>query len=90
MTGVELIAEERQRQVDVEGWTEKHDDLHTNGQIAEAARCYLEGRNTAASRMIVGWPWLEKWWKPSKDPVRNLVKAGALIAAEIDRIQRLR
>jgi hypothetical protein len=89
MTGVELIAEERQRQVDVEGWTEKHDDLHTSGQIAEAARCYLEGRNPAASRMIVGWPWLEKWWKPSKDPVRNLVKAGALIAAEIDRLQRL-
>ena len=29
-----------------------------------------------------------EWWKPSIDPVRNLAKAGALIAAEIDRLQR--
>ena len=34
------------------------------------------------------WPWSDKWWKPSDDPVRNLVKAGALLAAEIDRLQR--
>lgn len=33
------------------------------------------------------WPWDESWWKP-EDPIRNLVKAGALIAAEIDRLQR--
>ena len=31
------------------------------------------------------WPWPPEFWKPSDDPVRNLVKAGALIAAEIDR-----
>jgi len=34
------------------------------------------------------WPWDERDWKPSDDPERNLVKAGALIAAEIDRLQR--
>lgn len=34
------------------------------------------------------WPWDVSWWKPSDDPVENLVKAGALIAAEIDRLQR--
>lgn len=32
------------------------------------------------------WPWSAESWKPSPDPVRNLVKAGALIAAEIDRL----
>lgn len=31
------------------------------------------------------WPWEEADWSPSNDPLRNLVKAGALIAAEIDR-----
>lgn len=36
------------------------------------------------------WPWHSSWWKPSDDPIRNLVKAGALIAAEIDRLQRQR
>lgn len=35
------------------------------------------------------FPWAEEWWKPSDDPIRNLVKAGALIAAEIDRLLRL-
>lgn len=34
------------------------------------------------------WPWEASWWKPSPDPTRNLAKAGALIAAEIDRLQR--
>jgi hypothetical protein len=33
------------------------------------------------------WPWNDDDWKPSPDPIRNLVKAGALIAAEIDRLQ---
>lgn len=35
-----------------------------------------------------GWPWPDDWWRPSDDPIRNLEKAGALIAAEIDRLQR--
>lgn len=44
-----------------------------------------------------GWPWWSDGqtgppqvigWSPSHDPIRNLVKAGALIAAEIDRLQR--
>lgn len=35
------------------------------------------------------WPWDAEWWKPvPQDRVRELVKAGALIAAEIDRLQR--
>ncbi len=36
------------------------------------------------------WPWGKSWWKPSDDPIRDLEKAGALIAAEIDRRLRLR
>lgn len=35
------------------------------------------------------WPWDCRWWKPTpNDRIRELVKAGALIAAEIDRLQR--
>lgn len=40
------------------------------------------------SRLPTWWPWDESWWRPSDDPIRNLEKAGALIAAEIDRLQR--
>jgi hypothetical protein len=35
------------------------------------------------------WPWEPEWDKRgSGDRMRDLVKAGALIAAEIDRLQR--
>lgn len=32
------------------------------------------------------WPWSAAAFKPSIDPLRNLEKAGALLAAEIDRV----
>jgi hypothetical protein len=34
------------------------------------------------------WPWDDRQLKLSDDPIRNLVKAGALIVAEIERLQR--
>jgi hypothetical protein len=34
------------------------------------------------------WLWGEEWFKPSRSRIRELVKAGALIAAEIDRLKR--
>ena len=93
-TGIELIAAERERQITAEGWTPEHDAEHTDGALAEAAICYANTAsaqvrgNCAAKLMDDQWPWMPEWWKPSEDPVRNLVKAAALIAAEIDRIQR--
>jgi hypothetical protein len=32
------------------------------------------------------WPWDSKWWKPG-ERIRELEKAGALIAAEIARLE---
>jgi hypothetical protein len=98
-TGIELIAEERARQMQREGWTPDHDDGHYGKEMAEAAVAYLmfygEQRGNAQvpahiSDMILArhWPWGRTWWKP-KDELRNLVRAGALIAAEIDRLERL-
>jgi hypothetical protein len=77
------VIDERQRQKDVEGWTPEHDDDHANGEMARAAACYAIGR-----RVRTFWPWSEKWWKP-KDRRRDLVRAGALIIAEIERFDRL-
>lgn len=95
MTGAEMIAAERERQVTEEGWTPQHDDEHRNGELAMAAACYAAeaGMRPTHSHMRAapvasGWPWEQQWWKPTGDPVRDLVKAGALIAAEIDRLQR--
>jgi hypothetical protein len=92
MNGAELIAAERQRQIDVEGWTPEHDDLHSAGELQQAARCYMSSRAGTyfLDHVPSSWPWDYDWWKPSDDPIRNLTKAGALIAAEIDRLNRLR
>lgn len=91
--GVSLIAQERQRQIEVENWTPEHDDEHQYGELSKAAAVYtLLG--TDAHTAIDGepersaWPWAGSWFKPTTR-LRDLVKAGALIAAEIDRIQRL-
>jgi hypothetical protein len=36
------------------------------------------------------WPFFTRPWKPTPDNrIRELEKAGALIAAEIDRLQRM-
>jgi hypothetical protein len=100
-TGVELIAAERQRQIDQEGWTPEHDDQHRAGELGQAAACYADpGRETrprwvegisgrmARAAIPLRWPWEYGSWKPTPDDrLRELVKAGALIAAEIDRLQ---
>ncbi len=91
-TGIELIAEERERQISQEGWTAEHDDHHDNHEIALAAAAYaVPLRNDLIEVRKFLWPWSESSfkWTPSQR-VRELSKAGALIAAEIDRISRLR
>lgn len=85
MTGIELIANERQRQVEVEGWTLGHDDEHDLEQLVDAAEAYLCWDDVPKP---MAWPWDEESWKPTTR-IQNLAKAGALIAAEIDRLQRL-
>jgi hypothetical protein len=100
------IMAERLRQVDAEGWTEEHDDQHTDGELALAAGCYAiqatrEGWSSVDTfynsdrhpRIPRYWPWLEAdssapSWKPGEER-RDLIKAAALIVAEIERIDRL-
>lgn len=88
MSGVARIAAERARQILVEGWSIEHDRKHGLTELAGAACCYtLATLETDIDPLLVAglWPWAIDWWKPST-PVRNLEKAGALIAAEIDRL----
>lgn len=94
------IIAERRRQVEVEGWTREHDDEHIDGSMAIAASCYAAPPHMRDIRPgeIVGytvigpkprmWPWSAHWWKP-KDRRRDLVRAAALIVAEIERLDRL-
>lgn len=84
------VLAERERHKTVEGWTEAHDDTHVEGDMARAAACYaLVAANYPADDRVIHrfWPWLDAWWKPT-NPRRDLVKAGALIIAEIERLDR--
>ena len=87
ISGAAMIAAERQRQIVGEGWTPEHDDKHTMAELAYAAACYI--LSTSSVNVNRFWPrrWATKWWKPSTR-IRDLTKAGALIAAEIDRLRR--
>lgn len=104
--GAALIAAERQRQINEEGYLPHHDLFHDDLSLMKAADEYLsvaeyvakyghpitcedwlnieDDHGFQASR----WPWAAEHFKPAPEPIRNLVKAGALIAAEIDRLQR--
>lgn len=108
MSGAERIAAERARQVAEEGYDKRHDNEHTDGELARAAACYAMPERLYVQRIFADqvnfcdpWPWdirLDK--RPYKargnvvDPeaanraerIDLLTKAGALIAAEIDRL----
>jgi hypothetical protein len=100
--GAALIAAERLRQVGVEGHDDQHDDEHYAGELSTAAITYAVHAWWQLTDPATGWTpnqveeiELEQWWpwdagdfKPSADPIRNLERAGALIAAEIDRLLR--
>lgn len=94
--GAGLIAIERNRQITEENWDDGHDDEHDQGQMADAAACYaINPRNREMAKWHptrgrpAHWPWDDEWWKPCPDDrIHELVKAGALIAAEIDRLLR--
>lgn len=88
MTGIALIAQERAEQITKHGYTRDNDKLHTNGQLAEAAIYAING----------DYETYPKDWNPDfkdkigglgKTYIQRLAVAGALIAAEIDRMQNI-
>lgn len=97
MSATNMIVDERRRQIDDEGWTPEHDDQHRCGEMAVAAACYAA--HSARRNFYAGigeyrkappppdWPWDAQWWKP-KNPTRDLIRAAALCAAEIERLER--
>jgi hypothetical protein len=93
---IDDVISERIRQEDEEGWTHEHDDQHDSGELASAAAAYClypikdPGRLSYEDigSIPAEWPWDQGWWKP-KDRRRDLVRAAALIIAEIERLDRM-
>lgn len=84
------VADERHRQVYGEGRSPDRDLEYENDELARAAACYaLPSGFRAINEMSVpfAWPWPSEWWKPHGRR-RDLVRAAALIIAEIERLDR--
>ena len=84
---VQSVIAERQRHQSAEGWAPEHDDQYGESQLLWASSCYVLNTIQPFNSIPLDWPWAPEWWKPT-NPRRDLVKAGALILAEIERIDR--
>lgn len=99
------ILNERDRQVNDEGWTSAHDDQHIDFSLSRAAIAYAtcaavgpidrtildaHGAAGATSAVKALWPigWSTRWFKPTSRR-RDLIKAAALLIAEIERLDRM-
>lgn len=96
MTGIELIAEERKKQIENHGLTAEVDAAkNANRQLIEAISLMLPEGDEQDNKIYLrarldGIPtgWNSKVWEKMarKSYSERLVMAGAMIAAEIDRI----
>lgn len=85
--GVKEIAEERRRQIEDLGYTREHDRNHQGAELIRAALSYLAAADFGDNPPLpFDWPFDPKSWRP-EDRRNNLIRAGALIAAELDRME---
>lgn len=90
MNGVEHIQKEREKQITKHGYTPEHDSGYKSNQLLFGALAYL---NAAIYGRGVGeedWPFDMKYFKGGTNFVEDLSKAGAFIAAEIDRLNHVK
>lgn len=91
MKAIELILAERGKQI-AKGYTSEHDDTHVHNEILDAAISYaIPDYNVACTY----YPWDKAYYKYDHSKtidgrIKNLVKACALIVAEIERLNRLK
>lgn len=83
------VLAERQRQIEGEGWSLARDDGYVDCELARAAATFA--LCTAPEQIAVlgvpAWPWSHGWFKPAPYR-RQVVKAAALLLAEIERLDR--
>ena len=91
---IELVKNERIRQITEEGYSWRLDDQYTTHGGGNAAIVYATPA-PLRYEIMHKWPWDEKFFKPDKTytydgRIRELTKAGALICTELDRLIRLK
>lgn len=82
------VLKERVRQVEGEGYGVESDDCYTDYQLPRAAICYaIKAAGLPSHRATLYWPFPAPAFKPTERRA-NLVKAAALLLAEIERLDR--
>jgi len=96
LKGINDVFAERTRQIEEEGYGATSDDSFDGGRLAAAGACYgihaawclsPDGKGKTLDGLPAWWPMEPARWNP-QDERTNLVKAAALIIAEIDRFDR--
>ncbi len=88
------VIAERNKQIE-KGYDDAHDDLHSNGDIFKAGRCYINEaymkltNSTTRFTPPLSWPFRATEWKPEIDPHKNAIKGVTMILAELARLERL-
>ena len=83
-TAIDLVKEEREKQINKYGYTAVHDRQHHNKAVLYGALAYLNSTIYSSTAGIEDWPFEKESFKPEGD-IKNLVKSAAMIIAEIDK-----
>lgn len=109
-SAIELITDERKRQIEVKGYDKEHDEMESAFQLSAAAALFIanahnqyfkdhshhdnmgnvarfQNRELDTRKWKEEWPWQDHDGRADSDVLTSLVKAGALIVAEIERLQ---
>ena len=84
MKGIELIEKERNKQIEKYGYTPEHDSAYKNKELMFGALAYLTAALYGSFVGVEEWPWDVEYFH-STSPNEDLAKAGAFIAAELER-----
>lgn len=93
---LEEVLLERQRQIITHRYDQEHDDAHDWGELAVAAVVYVDASLTnskgkcylSAKQLQKRWPW-DSRFKAASSRRSNLLKAVAMLVAEIERLDRV-
>lgn len=83
---IHAIWKEREQQEEREGYAAAHDDTHVDDELAKAAAVYALGSDYPEVTEI--WPFYPEEPKFKPDRRRDLIRAAALLVAELERLER--
>ena len=94
---LELVKDERVKQINKHGYTHEHDDGHTDGSIADAAACYAATAQVYKIKefnelfpMKTLYPWGMRYFKKEEKSRKDqIITACAMLMAEWERLDRI-